>query len=123
MIFITIVFLKIGFLLVPAPGQVVDLELELWEASKHKSISAEYKQGEYLIYDCEGGYFACVDFDSNNNCKNKRSLAWKTKQTRLSCAPLKNFTSIDLCIKEQYRLIFNGTDRSFCSAYRFNSTF
>ena len=104
-------------------GEVVDIELELLEASKYHAISKEYRQGEYLIYDCEGHYFACVDIDSNHICQNKRSIAWKTRQLYLSCTSLQRFPTIDLCIKQQYRLIFNEVDKSFCLSRRFKPTF
>lgn len=110
-------------MVLPIFGKVFDIELELLEASKYRAISDEYKQGEYLIYDCEGHYFACVDIDSYRTCQNKRSIAWKTRQLRLGCTPLKELSSVDLCIKQQYQLIFNGPEKTFCLSRRFNPTF
>ena len=106
----------------PAFALDVDIELELLDSSKYRAISKQYKQGEYLIYDCNGQYFACVDVDSYKNCQNKRFVAWKTRQQNLGCSPLKGLASIELCIKQQYSLIFNGADKTFCLSRRFNPT-
>ena len=118
-----IIFFNFLLMVLLAFGKGVDIELELLDASKHHAISKEYRQGEYLIYDCEGHYFTCVDIDSYRDCQNKRFMAWKTRQLHLSCAPLKGLPSIDLCIEQQYRLIFNGSDKTFCLSRRFNPIF
>ncbi len=77
-------------------------------------ISDEYREGKYLIYDCEGGFFACVGIYSFDRCKEKRQKAFSEKAFKLPCAQLKKFNSFVRCNKMHYKWMTTIVDKSFC---------
>ena len=86
------------------------------EREPHKSmqISIGYFSGEYLIYDCKKGHFACVDVDSFEDCQESRAHFIKISEPTLPCAPLKKFPHFDDCEKAQYKEIESPKKREFC---------
>lgn len=77
-------------------------------------INWKYKAGEYLIYDCERGYYACVDKDANESCLKDRNLALEKKEKNLKCAPLKKFQNKKSCVIEDYKVVDINAFRRFC---------
>jgi hypothetical protein len=78
-------------------------------------IDRKYYGGEYLIYNCEKGHFACVDSSSFLNCKNGRKLALENKKLILPCAPLEKFKDKILCVQKNYELVHLNAVKGFCS--------
>lgn len=100
----------------PAP---VEREMDLIEkAVLEPMISEDYKQGEYLIYDCKGHYFACVNDFSFELCRERRDDAILNKRDNLPCAPLKKFKTQKECFKNQYQQIHNPKDKMFCIHFK-----
>lgn len=100
----------------PAPEErkIEDFEKGMLEPI----ISAEYKQGEYLIYDCSGHFYACVNDLSYENCRQKREQDNEDKRSILSCAPLKKFKNQKECFDEQYEQIHTPKNKIFCINFK-----
>lgn len=77
-------------------------------------INGRYKAGAFLIYDCEGEYYACVDQDGSDKCRTKREEGIVKKQTRLPCAPLKNFDDKKTCLEKNYEVVEALAAKRFC---------
>lgn len=77
-------------------------------------MSREYARGSFLIYDCIGKYFACVDKASNYNCVEKRDKAKTFSKKNLECAPLKFFKTDELCKRELYINMYKLNKKTFC---------
>jgi len=84
------------------------------EPHKSMQISIGYFSGEYLIYDCIKGNFACVDADSFEDCQEARAFSIKISQSILPCAPLKKYPHFDDCEKAQYKEIESPKKKEFC---------
>jgi hypothetical protein len=82
--------------------------------NENKFISKCYKRGPYLVYDCERGNYACVDKDGFQLCKDFREQSIIKKNKVLSCAPLKKFDQLKLCIKKQKELVDFPVKKYFC---------
>ena len=84
----------------------------------HYQINKHYKAGAFLIYDCEGLYFSCVDADSNEACKSKREFAMananNTKDQSYPCAPLRKFSEQADCQRKNYAVVEANAKRRFC---------
>lgn len=77
-------------------------------------INGRYKAGAFLIYDCEGEYYACVDQDGSDKCRTKREEGIVKKQTRLPCAPLKKFDDKKSCLEKNYEVLEALATKRFC---------
>ncbi|GAB4012308.1 MAG: hypothetical protein Fur0010_08030 [Bdellovibrio sp.] len=100
----------------PAP---VEREMDSIEkAVLEPMISEDYKQGEHLIYDCKGHYFACVNDLSFELCRERRDDAILNKRDILPCAPLKKYKTQNECFKNQYQQIHNPKDKLFCIHFK-----
>jgi len=82
-------------------------------------IDHEFMSGEYLIYHCYGGHFACVDNSGFDLCKSKRKTTFEQKMMVLSCAPLKKYASNFECIVHHHLFMEHPTVKDFC----FNTNF
>lgn len=113
-------FLCLAFLIPNTFGNELNIgrrEYDFAEDSKDESpMNSKYLSGLYLIYDCPNHYFACVDRESFESCKELREKNIKfTKAKRQPCAPFKKFETRVDCLKEQYRLIQRGGNLSLCN--------
>jgi hypothetical protein len=77
-------------------------------------ITEKLKAGEYLIYDCQQGFYTCVDFDSYTNCQTRRKHSADKKEKSLACAPLKKFNKKEECLQANYSVIEGGKKKRFC---------
>jgi hypothetical protein len=77
-------------------------------------INARYKGGPYLVYDCEGEFYACVDQDGSEKCRERRDKSISRKETRLSCAPLKKFDDKKTCLGKNYEILESVAVKRFC---------
>lgn len=77
-------------------------------------IDWKYKAGEYFIFDCERGHYACVDNDGQDNCREERKFAREKKLPQYPCAPLKRFASKKECVEENYKIQDIGAIKRFC---------
>lgn len=86
------------------------------EREPHKSvqISVGYFSGEYLLYDCKKGHFACVDAESFEDCQESRGHFIKISESILPCAPLKKFPHFEDCEKAQFEEIERPKKKEFC---------
>lgn len=87
---------------------------EIREPHKSVQISIGYFSGEYLIYDCKKGSFACVDEESNEDCEAARAHSIKISELNLPCAPLKKFPHFEDCEAAQYQQIESPKKKHFC---------
>jgi hypothetical protein len=88
---------------------------ELIETKKSNyQINGRYKGGAYLIYDCENEFYACVDQDGSEKCREKRNTSITKKETRLPCAPLKQFEDKKTCLKKNYEVLESVAVKRFC---------
>lgn len=101
---LTLVFLSVG--------QLLAQDSELESKKSQYQINSRYKAGQYLIYDCFGRYYTCVEQDSFEACKTKRAQN-HTKGPYL-CAPLKKFKNKEECVKHNYEAIEAATLQRFC---------
>ena len=88
------------------------------EPHKSVQISIGYFSGEYLIYDCWKGNFACVDAESFEDCQESRNHSIKISEFKLPCAPLKKFPHFDDCEEAQYKEIESPKKKVFCNLKR-----
>lgn len=77
-------------------------------------IDWKYHAGEFFIFDCERGHYACVDREGNGNCIEERNFAREKKLPHYPCAPLKKFPSKKECIEENYKIQDIGAQKRFC---------
>lgn len=84
-----------------------------WERS-HPAISPKYFRGNFLIYDCEGMHFACVEEKNFLACKDKRENLIIQGEEKLPCAPFREYPTYGQCIKMQYELMHKGKPQAFC---------
>jgi hypothetical protein len=77
-------------------------------------ISEKYKGGEYLIYDCEKDFYACVNMEGYELCSTKRQAAIALKEKSYPCAPLKKFEDKKSCLLKNYSAIESGKLKRFC---------
>lgn len=88
---------------------------ELIETKKSNyQITNRYKGGAYLIYDCDGEYYACVDEDSSVKCRERRDKSISKKEARLPCAPLKKFDDKKTCLQKNYEVLESVAVKRFC---------
>lgn len=89
---------------------------DLMQAQTHdtKFISEVYRSGNFLIYDCVRGNYACVNKDGFEYCKSVREESLKEGDKILSCAPLKKFNRYQFCIEQQKVLVDYPVDKLFC---------
>ena len=82
----------------------------------HKSIqiSVGYFSGQYLIYDCKKGFFACVDEDGFEDCRGSREFSIKILEAILPCAPLRKYPHYDDCWAAQKEEIESPKKKEFC---------
>lgn len=100
----------------------VDKNDENEEVSKDKDfaerrsplISAYYRRGQYLIYDCSDQHFACVNDASFKKCQDWRKRAIDLVDDFMPCAPLKMFKSVAECNKAHYSKIYSKVAKKFC---------
>ncbi len=86
------------------------------DSKDERPMDKKYTSGLWLLYDCIGHYYACVDGESFKACQisHKKNTAY-LKNLRYPCAPFKKFESRVNCLKEQYRLIQRGGNLSLCN--------
>ncbi|WP_157868250.1 hypothetical protein [Halobacteriovorax marinus] len=77
-------------------------------------ISDKYYLGRFLIYDCEGRHFACVNYPSFFNCQERRENDKENKEVYFSCAPLKQYETLKDCTQAYLNYIYRRTNKSFC---------
>ncbi len=77
-------------------------------------MNARYQAGAFLIYDCEGEYYACVDQDGSEKCRENRDASIKKKEKRYSCSPLKKFEDKKTCLQKNYEVIESLALKRFC---------
>jgi hypothetical protein len=82
--------------------------------SLYPRISDKYRAGSSLIYDCAERHFACVNQTSYEQCEERRAVSLEKRRAILSCAPLKHFANLDLCVEELYRVIHSSVNKEFC---------
>jgi hypothetical protein len=79
-------------------------------------ISENYVAGEYLIYDCQREFFACVNLESNESCQVRRNNSIKLAEKKYPCAPLKKFNDKRECVLRNYSAIETAKLKRFCFA-------
>lgn len=84
------------------------------EKKSNYQITNRYKGGPYLVYDCEGEFYACVDVDGSEKCREKRDESINKKETRLPCAPLKKFEDKKTCLQKNYEVLEAVATKRFC---------
>jgi hypothetical protein len=88
---------------------------ELVETRKSNyQLTNRYKGGPYLVYDCQGEFYACVDVDGSEKCREKRDESINKKETRLPCAPLKKFEDKKTCLQKNYEVLESIAVKRFC---------
>ena len=83
-------------------------------AQEEYQLDWKYRAGQYLIYDCDRGHYACINKTGLDNCVEERNYAIAIKAKSLKCAPLKNFTNKKECIEKSYKLVDIGAIKRFC---------
>lgn len=79
-----------------------------------KLISYDYWQGKYLIYDCKGRHFICVDEKGYDACTKKRENSYVKRRYNLGCAPLKEYKNQDKCFSAVYTIVHSIKSKKFC---------
>lgn len=77
-------------------------------------INSLYKAGMFLIYDCQGEHYACVDSDGYKKCREERDESIQKKEKRYPCSPLKKFENKKACLKKNYEVIEMVAIKRFC---------
>lgn len=95
-------------------GTVIDITEQFERWATEPPLSARYRRGSYLIYDCEDRHYACVNVENFNRCQEERQIALETFTPSLPCAPLKEFETADECEQQQRELILRLTSKEFC---------
>lgn len=83
-------------------------------SSANYPMSARYRAGSNLIYDCRDKFYACVDSDGHLACREERDTSIKYKNNRYPCAPLKKFKDKDACLVKNYEVIESVAFKRFC---------
>jgi hypothetical protein len=78
------------------------------------TINDRYHAGPYLIFDCRGKYYACVDDVSNDNCSERRKESIELKKKIYPCAPLKKFDDKEKCLYKNYEVVESVAMKRFC---------
>lgn len=87
---------------------------QVQKSREEPRISNKWFKGNYLIYDCDKGFFACVNSVSNTQCIEQRATRIEDRSPALGCAPLKRFSTQEDCFKVQYEKMHNQTAKVFC---------
>lgn len=87
---------------------------ELQKSIEEPRISNKWFRGNYLIYDCDKGFYACVNNRSFIQCTDQRTIRIEERRPALGCAPLKRFDSQKECFKVQYAKMHNQVPKIFC---------
>lgn len=90
------------------------VEVELEVKKSNYRINGRYQAGEFLVYDCQGEYYACVDQDGSEKCREDRDVSIKRKEKRYPCAPLKKFENKKTCLQKNYEVIESLALKRFC---------
>lgn len=90
----------------------VEAELEFKKINYR--MNGRYTAGEFLIFDCQGEYYACVDQDGTEKCRENRDLSIKKKEKRYPCAPLKKFDDKKTCLEKNYEVMESLALKRFC---------
>ncbi len=110
--------LLIFSLLISLPVSALDEEAQsnkdLLEKKGNYQINSKYKGGDNLIFDCKGGYYACVDNDGYELCQEKRKQGLDPKSARYECAPLKKYDEKTKCIVSNYQAVDSTAAKRFC---------
>ena len=77
-------------------------------------MNARYKAGAFLIYDCQGEYYACVDQEGSDKCRENRDASISKKEKRYPCSPLKKFENKTACLDKNYEVIESLALKRFC---------
>lgn len=95
--------------------ELVEDELDDIDRSKQEPrLSNKWFRGNYLVYDCDDGHFACVNENSFIKCENQRTERIEEKDPQLGCAPLKKFKTQKNCFEVQYKKLHNQLPKVFC---------
>lgn len=78
-------------------------------------ISKEYREGEYLMYDCKGKHFVCGDRVNSIECGEKRELAIKQKEDLIPCHFFRKYPTLEKCIEKMHVLMQRLNNRAFCT--------
>lgn len=87
---------------------------ELVKSIEEPRISNKWFRGNYLIYDCDKAFYACVSSRSFVQCTDQRTIRIEERRPALGCAPLKRFDSQKECFKVQYEKMQNQVPKIFC---------
>lgn len=91
------------------------LDREFFKKQKAEyQINGKYEAGDNLIYDCQDEYFACVNKISFEKCVEARAGQITLGEPKYTCAPLKEFTTKEECLKANYDIISRQMLRKFC---------
>jgi hypothetical protein len=66
-------------------------------------INYKYREGEYLVYDCQDKYFVCVHEEDFKECEKKRADDIRRERAWMRCAPFKGFKDEKACQKLLYK--------------------
>jgi hypothetical protein len=80
----------------------------------HRPISSKYYSGPFLIYNCVGKYWACVDDTGYELCQQDRYSSLKQNLTILACAPVEKYESMKDCFTQQQTFIDTPQNLDFC---------
>lgn len=84
------------------------------ERRSNYMMNARYRGGPFLVYDCEGQYYACVDQDGTDSCAEKRTKSMEKKESKYPCAPLKKFPNKEACLQKNYDVMESMALKRFC---------
>ena len=87
---------------------------EMQKNIEEPRLSNKWFRGNYLIYDCDKGFYACVNRPSFIKCTDQRTIRIEERRPALGCAPLKRFDSQKECFKVQYEKVHNQVPKLFC---------
>lgn len=77
-------------------------------------LDLRYRAGKHLIYDCDRGFYVCVDDVSRDNCNFRREKQEMHKNNSLSCAFFKTYPDKKTCVLEQYKMMEKKLKPVFC---------
>lgn len=77
-------------------------------------IDWKYTAGEYLIYDCERRYYACVSKVSNELCIEERKIALNEHASVYPCAALTKLEDKKACVLKSYQIVDLNAIKRFC---------
>ena len=106
-----------------AQDSAVPFFKSLGKERKEKStkISKYFREGSYLIYDCEERHYACVSQEGHDLCQQWRRESYRRRDPIFSCAPLKNYKGIAGCQAKLYELMFRAAPKDFCVNHHLES--